>query len=97
MVMKIIFSIQVATTNLLILLHVNVTIFTFNLIQENILFVLFQNFLGFGQTADIDIVFDGAANRKMTDVKMEDGKKERQLLYYDGETVSGKVTKFIMI
>ncbi|XP_026473604.1 vacuolar protein sorting-associated protein 26B-like [Ctenocephalides felis] len=50
-----------------------------------------MNFLGFGQTADIDIVFDGAANRKMTDVKMEDGKKERQLLYYDGETVSGKV------
>lgn len=48
--------------------------------------------MGFGQTADIDIVFDGAANRKMTDVKMEDGKKERQLLYYDGETVSGKVT-----
>ncbi|XP_037958771.1 vacuolar protein sorting-associated protein 26B-like [Teleopsis dalmanni] len=50
-----------------------------------------MNFLGFGQSAEIDIVFDGAENRKEADVKGEDGKVEKMLLYYDGETVSGKV------
>lgn len=50
-----------------------------------------MNFLGFGQSAEIDIVFDGAENRKTTEVKGEDGKIEKMLLYYDGETVSGKV------
>lgn len=50
-----------------------------------------MNFLGFGQSAEADVVFDGAQNRKIAEVKTEDGKKEKYLLYYDGETVSGKV------
>lgn len=50
-----------------------------------------MNFLGFGQSAEIDIVFDGAEKRKTAEVKAEDGKIEKMLLYYDGETVSGKV------
>ncbi|XP_067636952.1 vacuolar protein sorting-associated protein 26B-like [Eurosta solidaginis] len=50
-----------------------------------------MNFLGFGQSAEIDIVFEGAENRKTAEVKGEDGKIEKMLLYYDGETVSGKV------
>lgn len=50
-----------------------------------------MNFLRFGQSADIDIVFDGAENRQYADIKTEDGKKEKYLLYFDGETVSGKV------
>lgn len=55
--------------------------------------LVLQNFLGFGQSADVDIVFDGAENRKMAEIKTDDGKKEKYLLYYDGETVSGKVRK----
>ncbi|KAH8386487.1 hypothetical protein KR093_000793, partial [Drosophila rubida] len=50
-----------------------------------------MNFLGFGQSAEIEIVFDGAESRKTAEVKGEDGKVEKMLLYYDGETVSGKV------
>lgn len=50
-----------------------------------------MNFLGFGQSAEIDIVFDGAEKKKTAEVKAEDGKIEKMLLYYDGETVSGKV------
>lgn len=50
-----------------------------------------MSFLGFGQTADIDIVLDGAESRKMADIKTEDGKKERYYVYYDGESVSGKI------
>lgn len=53
---------------------------------------LLQNFLGFGQSADIDILFDESESRKLAEVKTEDGKKEKYLLYYDGETVSGKVS-----
>ena len=50
-----------------------------------------QSFFGFGQSAEIDIVLDGADSRKMADVKSEDGKKDRYYLFYDGETVAGKV------
>ncbi|KAH7638724.1 vacuolar protein sorting 26 [Dermatophagoides farinae] len=50
-----------------------------------------MSFLGFRQSAEIDILLDGAESRKMADIKTEDGKKERYYLYYDGETVSGKV------
>ncbi|KAB0791552.1 hypothetical protein PPYR_03352 [Photinus pyralis] len=50
-----------------------------------------MSFFGFGQSADIDICLDGQDSRKKVEVKTEDGKKELMLLYYDGETVSGKV------
>ncbi|OQR76671.1 vacuolar protein sorting-associated protein 26B-like [Tropilaelaps mercedesae] len=48
-------------------------------------------FLGFGQSADIDIVLDGTQTRPLAEIKTEDGKKEKHFLYYDGESVSGKV------
>lgn len=51
-----------------------------------------MNFLGFGQSADIDILFENSENRKYAECRMdENGKKEKLLLYYDGETISGKV------
>lgn len=36
-------------------------------------------------------------SRKLADIKTEEGKKERHLLYYDGETVSGKVSTVYFI
>lgn len=39
-------------------------------------------------------MFDESEARKLAEVKTEDGKKEKYLLYYDGETVSGKVSTF---
>ncbi|XP_031574046.1 vacuolar protein sorting-associated protein 26B-like [Actinia tenebrosa] len=50
-----------------------------------------MSFFGFGQSAEIEIELDGADKRKQVDVKNEDGKKERLYLYYDGESVTGKV------
>ncbi|XP_038053127.1 vacuolar protein sorting-associated protein 26B-like [Patiria miniata] len=50
-----------------------------------------MSFLGFGQGADIDIVLDDASTRKMAEIKTEDGKKERLYLFYDGESIAGKV------
>lgn len=47
--------------------------------------------INFGGGAEIDIVLDDAESRKMTDVKDENGRKERFYLFYDGESVSGKV------
>lgn len=52
---------------------------------------LLQAFFGLGQSADIDIILNSTENRKMAEIKTEDGKKEKHLLYYDGESVSGKV------
>jgi vacuolar protein sorting-associated protein 26 len=57
-------------------------------------FNLLQNFLGFGQSAEIDIVFNDSENRKYAECRMdESGKKEKLLLYYDGESLSGKVRR----
>ena len=50
-----------------------------------------QSFFGLGQSADVDIVLDGQDSRKTAEIKTEDGRKERHYLFYDGETVSGKV------
>lgn len=50
-----------------------------------------QSFFGFGQSAEVEIALANSGNRKQVDVKNEDGKKEKLFLYYDGETVAGKV------
>ncbi|XP_019875182.2 vacuolar protein sorting-associated protein 26B-like isoform X2 [Aethina tumida] len=50
-----------------------------------------MSFFGFGQSAEIDVHLDGQDTRKTAEVKTEDGKKEKLYLYYDGETVAGKV------
>ncbi|XP_055899556.1 vacuolar protein sorting-associated protein 26B-like isoform X4 [Biomphalaria glabrata] len=50
-----------------------------------------MSFFGFGQSAEIDIVLDGQENRRTAEIKTEDGKREKYYLYFDGETVSGKV------
>ncbi|XP_054722148.1 vacuolar protein sorting-associated protein 26B-like isoform X2 [Uloborus diversus] len=50
-----------------------------------------MSLFGFGQTADIDIILDGADSRKMADIKTDEGKKERYYVFYDGESVSGKI------
>lgn len=54
-----------------------------------------QSFFGFGQSAEIDIVLDGAETRRMADVKVDDTKKERYYLFYDGETVAGKASSVL--
>jgi vacuolar protein sorting-associated protein 26B len=51
--------------------------------------------LTFRPNAEIEILLDRAENRKLAEVKSEDGKKEKFYVFYDGETVSGKV--FIII
>jgi len=47
--------------------------------------------INFGGGAEIDIILDDAETRKMAEVKDENGRKERFFLFYDGESVSGKV------
>jgi len=47
--------------------------------------------INFGGGAEIDIILDDADNRKMAEVKDENGRKERFFLFYDGESVTGKV------
>ena len=53
--------------------------------------VLVQSFFGLGQSADVTIELEDVEKRKKVDVKNEEGKKEKLFLYYDGESVSGKV------
>ena len=52
-----------------------------------------QSFFGisFGGGAEIDIILDDADTRKMAEIKDENGRKERFFLFYDGESVTGKV------
>ena len=55
-------------------------------------FSVSQSFFGLGQSADIDIVLADQETRKSAEIKAEDGKKKRHFLFYDGESVSGKVS-----
>jgi len=45
----------------------------------------------FGQNADVDIILDGQDERKMAEIKDENGRKERHYLFFDGESVTGRV------
>ncbi len=56
-------------------------------------FMCFQSFLGglFGPVCEIDVLLNDAENRKTAELKTEDGKVEKHYLFYDGESVSGKV------
>ena len=47
--------------------------------------------LNFGQSADIDIILDNQDERKMAEIRDENGRKERHFLFFDGESVTGKV------
>ncbi|XP_028585295.1 vacuolar protein sorting-associated protein 26A isoform X1 [Podarcis muralis] len=51
------------------------------------------SFLGglFGPICEIDVVLNDAESRKTAEIKTEDGKIEKHYLFYDGESVSGKV------
>lgn len=56
---------------------------------------LFQSFLGglFGTVCEIDVILSDAESRKTAELKTEDGKLEKHYLFYDGESVSGKVSE----
>ena len=47
--------------------------------------------MSFGGGGEIDIILDDADTKKMAEVKDENGRKERFYLFYDGESVTGKV------
>lgn len=49
---------------------------------------MLQTFFGLGQTAELEIVLDRPDGKKKLD---ESSKKDQSLIYYDGETVSGRV------
>ncbi|XP_043539078.1 vacuolar protein sorting-associated protein 26A isoform X2 [Chiloscyllium plagiosum] len=52
-----------------------------------------MSFLGglFTPVCDINIVLNDADTRKTAEIKSEDGKIEKHYLFYDGESVTGKV------
>ncbi|NXS60426.1 VP26A protein, partial [Brachypteracias leptosomus] len=52
-----------------------------------------QSFLGglFSPVCEIDVILNDAETRKTAEIKTEDGKVEKHFLFYDGESVSGKV------
>ena len=58
------------------------------------IYTMFQSFFGlnFGQSADIDIILDNQDERKMAEIRDENGRKERHFLFFDGESVTGKVS-----
>lgn len=49
---------------------------------------MLQTFFGLGQTAELEIILDRPDGKKKLD---DSSKKDQSLIYYDGETVSGKV------
>uniref|UniRef100_A0A674GS98 VPS26 retromer complex component B n=6 Tax=Passeriformes TaxID=9126 RepID=A0A674GS98_TAEGU len=50
-----------------------------------------MSFFGFGQSPELELVLSDAESRRRVEHKTEEGKKEKYFLFYDGETVSGRV------
>lgn len=61
--------------------------------------MFFQSFLGnlFVPVCEIDVVLNDAETRKPAEIKTEDGKVEKHFLFYDGESVSGKVNFYLKV
>ncbi|KAF9152425.1 Vacuolar protein sorting-associated protein 26B [Linnemannia schmuckeri] len=49
------------------------------------------NLFGFSAPVDIQITFKGEEERKMVEVKVDKDRREKFPLYFDGETVAGKI------
>ncbi|KAJ1678999.1 Vacuolar protein sorting-associated protein 26 [Spiromyces aspiralis] len=49
--------------------------------------------LGFGPRIDVRIVLDGEDKREQVEYRVAKDRKERAPLYFDGESVSGKVQR----
>ncbi|KAG0000401.1 Vacuolar protein sorting-associated protein 26B [Entomortierella chlamydospora] len=49
------------------------------------------NLFGFAAPVDIEIVYNGEEERKMVEVKVDKDRREKFPLFFDGETVSGKI------
>ncbi|KAI5620806.1 vacuolar protein sorting-associated protein 26B [Silurus asotus] len=50
-----------------------------------------MSFFGFGQSADIEILLNDGATRKKPELELEESKREKCSIFYDGGTVSGSV------
>ncbi|VDN09767.1 unnamed protein product [Dibothriocephalus latus] len=50
------------------------------------------NFLGLGQNATIEIALDSLEGRKMVEVKTDENNRTLLPVFYNGESLSGKVT-----
>ncbi|RKO88521.1 vacuolar protein sorting-associated protein 26, partial [Blyttiomyces helicus] len=50
-----------------------------------------QSLFGLGSSADIEVVLNGEDQRKLVEVKVDKDRKAKYPLYFDGESVSGKV------
>lgn len=50
-----------------------------------------MSFFGFGQSAELELVLSDGESRRRVEHKTEEGKKEKYFLFYDGETVAGRV------
>lgn len=51
----------------------------------------------FGPVCEIDVLLNDAENRKTAELKTEEGKVEKHYLFYDGESVSGKVNSVYIL
>ncbi|KAG0276452.1 Vacuolar protein sorting-associated protein 26B [Linnemannia gamsii] len=49
------------------------------------------NLFGFSAPVDIQVAFNGEEERKMVEVKVDKDRREKFPLYFDGETVAGKI------
>lgn len=64
--------------------------------MDQLIFLTVQSFFGLGQGADIDIALDDAATRKQAEIKTDDGRKEKLYLFYDGESLTGRVIQLAL-
>jgi vacuolar protein sorting-associated protein 26 len=49
-----------------------------------------------GSSADIEVVLAGEDQRKLVEVKVDKDRKAKFPLYFDGESISGKVGIYVL-
>lgn len=54
---------------------------------------VFQSLFGFGQSCEVEIDLDGQESRKTVEARSGTTKQLKLLVFYNGETVGGKVSK----
>ena len=56
-----------------------------------------MDILGLGSKVEADFLLDPQGQRKQTEVKIDDNKRQLQYIYYDGEDVNGMVENPIKV
>ncbi|KAJ1889555.1 Vacuolar protein sorting-associated protein 26, partial [Kickxella alabastrina] len=55
------------------------------------------NLFGFGPVADVTVILNGEDERQQVEYRVGKDKRDKAPLYFDGESISGKVRQYVVV